>query len=135
MIVAGLFGLAGCGAWAPYPDATGPDPGATVVLRPTIGDVGCDTVQMPYRSVTFTIDPDAEEDVTALTDLGAGLVTFWGPGFRGGTAADPVVYGPNGAVVVTDGEVLAIPVGDWPSLGGYFVCPSPNALYIFSTGP
>jgi hypothetical protein len=35
-------------------------------------------------------------------------------------------------VVARDGDVLAIPEGAWPSLGGYFVCPSPNALYIFN---
>jgi hypothetical protein len=134
LAIAGAVALGGCDRFALDPDPT-IQAATDIVLRPASGDLGCDTVQVPYRSVTFSIDPAAEDDVTATTDLGAGLMTYWSLGFRGGTAADPVVYGPNDEVVVSDGDVLTIPVGEWPSLSGYFVCPSPNALYIFSTGP
>ena len=67
-----------------------------------------------------------------MTDTGVRLRTFWASGFRGGTASDPVVYGPDGVVVARDGTQIDHPEADWPNLAGYFVCPSYDALYIFA---
>jgi hypothetical protein len=88
-----------------------------------------------YREVTFRIDPAATDQVTALADMGTVLRTFWSAGFRGGSAAEKAVFDPAGAAVVTDGEVLAIPQGAFPRLHGYFVCPSPDALYVLIADP
>ncbi len=90
---------------------------------------------VPYREVMFRIDPTAAEQVSAVTDTGAILRTFWSAGFRGGLAADKAVVGPAGEVVAGDGDVLAIPPAAWPRLHGYFVCPSPDALYILAADP
>jgi hypothetical protein len=89
----------------------------------------------PYESVTFRIDPSAEDAVTAVADTGAVLLTYWSAGFRGGTADDPVVRDANGAVVVADGDELVMPAADWPRLAGNFVCPSTDALYILAEDP
>ena len=140
-IVVALF-VAGCGAGAPAAPSASAVPasapaasGAQIVLQTAPGDMGCDTIGVDYREVTFKIDPAAAEQVTALASTGTVLHTFWAAGFRGGSAADKTVLDPTGAVVVTDGERLAIPQGAFPSLKGFFVCPSPDALYIFAAEP
>jgi hypothetical protein len=103
-------------------------------LRQAPADLGCDTIGVEYRNVTFQIDPGAEEPVTAQTDTGKSLQTFWSAGFEG-SAAERVVKDPTGQVVATNGETLVIPEGAFPRLHGYFVCPSPNALYILIQDP
>ena len=128
MLVAAL-GVAGC-AGQVQPSPSTPAVGG-IQLRPVQGDVGCDTIQMHYRTATFEIDAAAAEQVTAVTDTGLRLRTFWSPGFQGGSEADPVVRDPLGQVVAADGDVLDIPVGAAPRLHGYFVCPSMDALYVF----
>jgi hypothetical protein len=87
---------------------------------------------VPYGSVTFKIDPAAADPVTATTDQGTSLKTFWSVGFVGG-AAD--VQDPSGQVVAKDGDVLDIPEGAFPRLKGYFVCPSADALYVLLADP
>lgn len=77
--------------------------------------------------MTFHIDATASADVTATTNAGAILQTFWSEGFVGGV---PDVQDPSGQVVVTDGEVLEMPQGAFPRLRGYFVCPSTDAVYV-----
>ena len=109
--------------------------GAAIQLQPAPANLGCDTIGVDYREVTFQIDPSAAEQVTALANTGLVLHTFWAAGFTGGTADDKVVFDPTGAVVVTDGDMLAIPQGAFPRLQGYFVCPSPDALYILAADP
>jgi hypothetical protein len=109
--------------------------GAAIQLQLAPANLGCDTIGVDYREVTFKIDPAAAEPVTAVTNTGRDLHTFWAAGFRGGTAEDKVVFDPTGAVVVTDGDMLAIPEGAFPRLQGYFVCPSPDALYILAADP
>ncbi len=106
-----------------------------ISLQPAPSDLGCDTIGIDYREVTFQIDPAEAEQVTALASTGATLDTFWAAGFRGGPSADKTVLDPTGAVVVTNGDKLAIPAGAFPRLNGYFVCPSPDALYILATDP
>jgi hypothetical protein len=109
--------------------------GAAIQLQQAPANLGCDTIGVDYREVTFRIDPAAAEQVTALASTGLVLHTFWAAGFRGGTAEDKVVFDPTGAVVMTDGDKLAIPGGAFPRLQGYFVCPSPDALYILAADP
>ena len=120
---------------ASTPVASGGEIPLEIQLQPAPGNLGCDTIGVDYREVTFQIDPAAAEQVTALADTGSVLQTFWAAGFRGGTVADKTVLDPTGAVVVTNGDKLAIPEGAVPRLKGYFVCPSPDALYIFATDP
>ena len=108
-----------------------PRSSSTRLLR----DLGCDTIGVDYREVTFQIDPAEAEQVAALADTGQVLRTFWSAGFRGGSGAEKVVLDPAGAVVATDGEILAIPEGAFPRLHGYFVCPSTDALYILIADP
>ena len=109
--------------------------GAEIQLQPAPANLGCDTMAVDYREVTFQIDPAAAEQVTALANTGTVLHTFWAAGFSGGSAADKTVLDPTGAVVATNGDKLAIPEGAFPRLNGYFVCPSPDALYILATDP
>jgi hypothetical protein len=134
--------VAGCGSAGPatpsasLPPASAPAAsGAEIQLQPAPANLGCDTVGVEYREVTFQIDPSAAVQVTALADTGTVLHTFWSADFDGGSATEKVVLDPAGEVVVTDGEVLAIPEGAFPRLHGYFVCPSPDALYVLIADP
>ena len=106
--------------------------GAGVSLQPALASLGCDTVAPGYSSVTFHIDATKAADVTATTNAGATLKTFWWEGFVGG-ATD--VQDPSVQVVAKDGEVLEIPQGAFPRLKGYFVCPSADALYVLLQDP
>ena len=121
---------------ASAPAASGPGAsGDAIQLQLAPANLGCDTIGVDYREVTFQIDPGSTTQVTALANTGLVLQTFWAAGFRGGTADNKVVFDPTGAVVVKDGDKLAIPEGAFPRLKGYFVCPSPDALYILATDP
>lgn len=112
------------------------DPGATPLgLNPNNSDLGCDTVRMQYRSVVIGVDASAAEQVTAVTNLGDTLRTFWSSSFRGGTSSDPVVYDHNGFVVARDGTRIDLPDAAFPTLAGYFVCPSDDAIYVFDQPP
>ena len=125
--------VAACGSATP---TTAPaSRGAQIQLSQAPAGLGCDAMGVAYREVTFRIDPTAAEQVAAVTDTGAILRTFWSAGFRGGSADEKLVRDPSGAVVAADGEVLAIPQGAWPRLHGYFVCPSPEALYVLIQDP
>ena len=124
--------VAACGSATP---TTAPaSPVAQIQLHQAPAGLGCDAMGVPYREVTFRIDPTAAEQVSAVTDTGLTLRTFWSAGFRGGSE-DKVVRDPSGAIVAADGEVLAIPQDAWPRLHGYFVCPSPEALYVLIADP
>jgi hypothetical protein len=103
-------------------------------LNPAPANMGCDTIGVDYREVTFKIDPGAADPVTAIANTGTVLRTFWAAGFIAG-APNKVVLDQFGGVVVTDGDKLAIPEGTFPRLKGYFVCPSPDALYVLATDP
>jgi hypothetical protein len=129
--------VAGCGSATPTtsPGSPAAASGAPIQLNQAPADLGCDTIGVDYRQVTFRIDPAEAEQVAALTDTATVLRTFWSAGFQGGSATDKVVRDATGAVVATDGETLAIPAGAFPRLHGYFVCPSPDALYILAEDP
>lgn len=95
-------------------------------------------MEVPYRSARLQIDGNAVADaVTAVTDYGSTLRTYWSPGFGLGSAtgADWVVRDPYGQVVAGQGEVIDIPDGAWPRLRGYFVCPTKEALYVLLKDP
>jgi hypothetical protein len=127
---------AACGGTTAPPAATSAAPsGAGLILQPAPANLGCDTIGVPYRSVTFEIDPAATDPVTAVSDEGTTLKTFWSVGFVGGPADDPVVRDPGGQVVAKDGDVLQIPEAAFPRLQGYFVCPSADALYVLLQDP
>ena len=132
--------VAGCGTGGPAtPSATAvpasaPASGATFQLQHAPANMGCDSIGVDYREVTFHIDPAADDPVIATADTGRDLSTFWSAGFQG-SATDKTVSDPGGAVVVTDGQVLLIPEGAYPRLGGYFVCLAPDALYILLDDP
>ena len=102
-----------------------------IVLRPAPDNLGCDSIGLDYTSVTFRIDPAAAEAVSAVTDKGVSMMTYWAVGFVPGTATERVVRDPQGQVVVADGDVL--PVGQ--RLKGYFVCFAPTKLYVLLTDP
>lgn len=125
---------------SPPPSSPPPSPtpvgsaGGELALRRTPANLGCDAIGVTYRSLTFHIDPDAAEPVSAVTNLGAGLLVYWSPGFVG-DASLRVVRDAAGAVVAADGDVLPIPDGQWPRLHGYFVCPSPTAIYVLERDP
>ena len=133
--------LTACANNVPVP-STSPSssPAATtapsaLVLRAAPANLGCDSIGVDYHRVTFRIDPTAAEQVSAVADTGKQLLTYWAAGFHPGTATDRVVRDPANQVVVSDGEVLSIPQGDWPRLRGHFVCPAPNALYVLLVDP
>ena len=101
------------------------------VLRAGTATGGCDAIGVEYQSLTWRIDPAADEPVTAITNTGVTLLTYWAPGFTAGTADERVIRDPAGVVVVRDGDGLR--VGD--RLAGYFVCLGPQHLYVFTQDP
>jgi len=115
----------------PSPTPVGSADGADrIVLDRAPDNIGCDTIAVSYRSVTFSIDPTRAPQVRAVTDRGATLAVRWDSSFVGGPIDDPSVLDRSGDIVARDGEVLAIPEAAWPSLHGHFVCPSETALYV-----
>ena len=131
LLFLGSCAIAACA----MPAAPSQSAAAGLQLRVAPADLGCDAMGVPYRSATFKVDPFAADPVTAVTDQGASLRTFWSAGFEGGPATDPVVRDPAGQIVAADGDVLTIPEGEWPRLKGYFVCPSADALYVLLADP
>ena len=58
------------------------------------------------------------------------LKTYWAPDFHGDTRFDPVVLDAHGVIVAREGTRIDVPDATWPNLGGYFVCPSSDAIYV-----
>jgi len=131
--------LLGCGngASTPAPStaATLETEPARLVLHRAPADLGCDALGIPFHRVTFRIDPSATEQVVGVTDTGATLLTYWADGFVGGIGDHPEIFDASGAIVASDGTVLVIPLGAWPRLHGYFVCPGLDALYVLLEDP
>ena len=138
----GLVVLAGC-ATSPSPVATSPSPAppssaAAITLHTFAGPLGCDSIGWPdeiepYTSLTFRIDPAAEEQVRAVSDTGRELATHWEVGFVPGSATERVIRDPDGQVVARDGEVVALQPG-W-QLHGHSTCLQPDTLSVTLTEP
>ena len=127
-------GAPGDTATAGAPTAGVPS-GSTIDLHEAPANLGCDTIGVDYRSMTFHIDPAAAEPVSATTDTGVTLVTYWSVGFVPGTDSERVIRDPAGKVVVRDGEVLQVPPAAYPRLAGYFVCLGTNNIYVLLNDP
>jgi hypothetical protein len=123
--------VAGCAT----PVVPSPSAAAGMPLREAPGDIGCDSIGISYASARFVIDPTAADPVTAVSDRGRALRTFWATEFVGGPPEDPIVRDGGGQVVARDGDILEIPSDGFPELKGHFVCPSEDALYIFNVPP
>ncbi len=106
-----------------------------MALREAPANLGFDTIGIDYASMTFHMDPAATDQVSAVTDTGVTLATYWSAGFVPGAESDRLVRDPAGMVVVTDGDVLQVPPGAYPPLGGYFVCLAPDKLYVLLADP
>jgi hypothetical protein len=114
---------------------SGTPSGSTIDLHEAPANLGCDTIGVDYKSMTFHIDPAAAEQVSATTDTGVTLVTYWSVGFVPGTDSERVIRDPAGKVVVTDGEVLQVPPAAYPRLAGYFVCLGTSKIYVLLNDP
>ena len=108
-----------------------PIPSPGFALRAGTATGGCDAIGVEYQSLTWQIDPAAEEQVTALTNTGVTLRTSWAPGFTAGIGDERVIRDPAGVIVVRDGDQLR--VGD--RLAGYYICLGPEALWVFTQDP
>ncbi len=113
------------------PDSASPIPSPGFALRAGTATGGCDAIGVEYQSLTWQIDPAAEEQVTALTNTGVTLRTSWAPGFTAGIGDERVIRDPAGVIVVRDGDQLR--VGD--RLAGYYICLGPEALWVFTQDP
>lgn len=120
---------------APTPEVPSPTAKATIVLRQAPANLGCDAIGIDYKSLTFDIDPEATEQVSAEADTGVTLQTYWSAGFQPGTDAERTVRDPGGLVVVADGDVLQVPAAGFPRLAGYFVCLAPDKLFVLLEDP
>jgi hypothetical protein len=108
---------------------------APMTLNLAPADLGCDAMRPPYDALVIHIDPSAADPIWAVADTGVRLRTFWAASFRGEAGADPVVLDSHGVVVARDGTRIDIPDGAWPTLDGYFVCPSTDAIYVLARPP
>jgi hypothetical protein len=81
------------------------------------------------------IDPSAANPVSAVADTGHPLKTFWNSTFRGGTSTDPFVYDRQGRRRRRGRHHDRSPHQGVPTLAGYFVCPSADAIRVFDRAP
>lgn len=88
--------VAACGQPTPttWPESPAVSPGSAIQLRQAPDNLGCDTIGVDYREVTFQIDPAAADPVTAVADTGTALRTFWSVGFQG-SATEKAVLDPG----------------------------------------
>ena len=57
------------------------------------------------------------------------------PGVTPFDATPPVINGPKGEEVASDGTTIAAPADANPRLAGYFVCFGTDAIYVLETDP
>ena len=141
-ILAGILAVAAgaCvgGASTAPPATPGSSPTAPValVLDRAPDNTACDTIGVDYTSMTFHVDPTASPQIWAVADTGTNLTVRWDSAFEAGTGAEPSVVDGSGAVVLEDGDTLAMPAdGSYPDLGGHFVCTGPTGLIILDQAP
>jgi hypothetical protein len=113
-----------------------PSPSARpLVLHQAPDNLGCDTIGIDYRRMTFRLDPAAAEQVVAVTDTNVQLRTNWSAGFAQAPGGQRAIVDPAGKVVVTDGQTLDVPQAGYPRLAGYFVCLAPTQIYVLLKDP
>jgi hypothetical protein len=115
------------------------DPGV-IALGRTPTDLGCDSIGWPedvdpFRRLTFTIDPEAAEQVAARSDTGRELLTYWPADFEGGPTSQRVVRDGSGAIVVRDEETIDVPSAGFLEIHGHPVCLQPNVLFVMTDAP
>jgi len=121
---------------AQSPTAGSPSPSTRpIALRQAPANLGCDAIGVDYTRMTFRIDPNAAEQVVAVTETNGQLLTYWSTGFRQAPTGERAIVDATGKVVVTDGQVLEKPAAANPRLAGYFVCLATNAIYVLATDP
>ena len=108
--------------------------GSGIVLERT-GPIGCDTIGVDYTSATIKIDAASDPDVWAETNTGQKLEVSWTDGFTATDGPPPVINGPKGEEVARDGTKIDVPANTNPKLAGYFVCLSPDEIYVLETDP
>ena len=141
-ILAGILAVvagacAGGASTAPTTPGSSPTaaPGALVLDRAP-DSTACDAIGVDYTSMTFHVDPTASPQIWAVADTGTNLTVRWDSAFEAGTGAEPSVVDGSGAVVLEDGDTLAMPAdGSYPDLGGHFVCTGPTGLIILDQAP
>ena len=119
------------------PSAAGGPPVASdagIVLDRT-APIACDAVGVDYTTATIRIDPASDPDVWAETEAAKKLAVKWTDGFTATDGSTPTIVGPKGEEVAHDGTKIDVPAAAYPRLAGYFVCLSPDALYILKTDP
>jgi hypothetical protein len=115
------------------------DPGV-IALGRTPTDLGCDSIGWPedvdpFRRLTFTIDPEAAEQVAARSDTGRELLTYWPADFEAGPTSQRVVRDGSGAIVVRDEETIDVPSAGFLEIHGHPVCLQPNVLFVMTDAP
>jgi hypothetical protein len=120
---------------AATPTAVATPSARPLALRQAPENLGCDTIGIDYRRMTFRLDPDAAEPVSAVTDTNVQLRTHWSAGFKQAPDGQRAIVDPAGKVVVTDGQTLDVPQTGYPRLAGYFVCLGPTEIYVLLQEP
>jgi hypothetical protein len=110
--------------------ATAAPSSAAIVLHVTPDNLGCDSIGIDYTTMTLQIDPAAIEQVSAMTDTGVSLVTYWPASFAG-SAPERAVRDAAGKVVASDGEI----VNAGGQLHGYYMCLAPTKIYVMLERP
>ena len=111
----------------PSPSASAATSSIPIVLRETPADLGCDSIPVDYTRVIFHIDPAAAEPVTATTDKGVSLVTYWPAGY---TADETGIRDNTGMVVITDRQPLHVNEQRIHGSGGTDLCWGLTTLYV-----
>ena len=134
LILLACLALVACASpTTPSPSAAAVSPSSmAIVLHETPADLGCDAMPVDYTSVVFHIDPAAAEPVTAETDKGVSLVTYWPAGY---TADESGVRDNTGVVVIRDRQPLAVNEQRIHGSGGTDLCWGPTTLYVSRAVP
>jgi hypothetical protein len=103
-----------------------------IILQRT-GPIACDSIGVDYTSATIRIDAASDPDVWAEANTGKKLAVKWTDGFTATDGPPPVINGPKGEEVARDGTVIVVPADSYPRLVGYFVCLSPDTLWVLET--
>ena len=135
--------LLGCGSAASSSPSVAPAPSTAVspagppgaIVLDRTPSIGCDSIGVDYTSATIRIDASSDPDVWAETEGAKKLAVKWTDGFSATDGSPPTIVGPKGEEVAHDGTKIDVPAAAYPRLAGYFVCLSPDALYVLETDP